>query len=102
LTVLVYVVTFIPVRITFDPAKRDTTLQERGLDFARAPEVFAGRTLTVDDDRRDYGERRHITVGYRDGRMVVLVWTARGGAHHVISMRKANDREKSGYAEHLG
>jgi uncharacterized protein len=28
--------------ITFDPAKRDRTLAERGLDFADAEQVFAG------------------------------------------------------------
>jgi uncharacterized protein len=46
------------VKITFDPAKRDRTLRQRALDFARAVEVFAGRTATVVDDRRDYGETR--------------------------------------------
>jgi uncharacterized protein len=29
--------------ISFDPAKRDKTLAERGLDFADAGLVFAGR-----------------------------------------------------------
>jgi uncharacterized DUF497 family protein len=37
------------MRITFDPAKRDLTLRHRGLDFARAGEVFAGRTATIAD-----------------------------------------------------
>jgi hypothetical protein len=35
------------MRITFDPAKRDKTLAERGLDFAVAETVFAGVTLTL-------------------------------------------------------
>jgi hypothetical protein len=43
------------VRITFDPTKRAQTLVERGLDFARARELFAGPTLSFDDRRRDYG-----------------------------------------------
>jgi uncharacterized DUF497 family protein len=33
------------VRITYDPAKREKTLRERGLDFADAAEVLAGPTL---------------------------------------------------------
>ena len=45
--------------------------------MARAEEVLAGATLTVDDDRRDYGEDRFITIGFLDGAMVVLVWTPR-------------------------
>ena len=83
--------------IKFDPAKRTDTLQSRGLDMARAGEVFAGATLTVEDDRRDYGEDRFITIGFLDGAMVVLVWTPRGGAHRVISMRNANERERALY-----
>ena len=35
------------MQVTYDPAKRDLTLGHRGLDFARAGEVFAGRTATV-------------------------------------------------------
>ena len=43
--------------------------------MARAAEVFAGPTLTVEDDRQDYGEVRYITIGFLDEAMVVLVWT---------------------------
>ena len=46
--------------IEFDAAKRAATLRARGLDMARAGEVFAGATLTVEDDRRNYGEDRFI------------------------------------------
>jgi uncharacterized DUF497 family protein len=85
------------MRIEFDAAKRDQTLRERGLDMARADKVFAGATLTVSDDRRDYGEDRFITIGFPDARMVVAVRTARRGARRIISLRKANDREQALY-----
>ena len=81
------------MRITCDSAKRGKTLAERGLDLRRAREVFDGVHLTRPDDRRDYGELRFITAGWLDGRMVVMVWTPRGRARQVISMRKANERE---------
>ena len=55
--------------IEFDPDKRDKTLTERGLDFARTGDVFAGVTVTTADTRLDYGEPRFITVGVLDGRM---------------------------------
>ena len=45
------------MRITFDAVKREKTLRERGLDFARAREVFDGLTITLPDQRQDYGER---------------------------------------------
>ena len=83
--------------IEFDAAKRTATLEARELDMARADEVFAGATLTVEDDRQEYGEDRFITIGFLDATMVVLVWTPRDGAHRIISMRKANERERTLY-----
>ncbi len=83
--------------ITYDPAKREWTLRERGLDFERAETVFAGLTIDIPDLRRDYGETRVNSVGHLDGRMVIVCWTPRGRARHIISMRKANDREKARY-----
>ncbi len=77
--------------------KRKAILEARGLDMARADEVFAGATLTVADDRQRYGEDRFITIGFLDGRMVILVWTPRNAAHRIISMRKANEREQALY-----
>jgi hypothetical protein len=90
------------VRITHDSAKRAKTLAERGLDFADAALVFAGATLTLLDDRQDYGEARYQTYGLLRGRLVMIVWTPRGTDRHVISMRKCNAREKARYQTRLG
>jgi uncharacterized protein len=81
------------MRITCDPAKRQQTQDERGLDMRRAKEVFAGPHLTRKDDRWDYGEPRYITVGWLDSRLVVFVWTPRGVARRIISMRHCHERE---------
>ena len=89
------------MRVTFDPAKRVRTLDERGLDFEDAELVFAGTTIEIDDTRRNYGERRIICYGLLAGRIVVVGYTPRGSARHVFSMRKANDREKARLAPHL-
>ncbi len=88
--------------VEFDGAKRRFTRDARGLDMARAGEVLAGTTLTVVDDRKDYGEDRFITIGFLDGSMVILVWTPRDGAHRIISMRKANERERALYTPRFG
>lgn len=85
------------MEIEFDPGKRDRTLEERGLDVARASEIFAARHFTAEDTREDYSETRYITVGILDGRMVIMVWTPRGEARRIISMRKGNDREQARY-----
>ncbi|MDE0387557.1 MAG: BrnT family toxin [Rhodospirillales bacterium] len=65
--------------------------------MARAGEVLVGATLTARDDRQDYGEDRFITIGFLDGAMVVLVWTPRDDAYRIISLRKANERERALY-----
>ena len=80
--------------ITFDPAKREKALAERGLDFADTELVFEGVTLELEDNRKDYGEERIICYGLLAGRMVVVGYTPRGTDRHIFSMRKANDREK--------
>jgi uncharacterized DUF497 family protein len=85
------------VRITFDPAKRAKTFEERGLDFADARHVFAEETYSVEDLRSDYPETRIQTLGFLAGRMVMVVWTPQGEARHVISMRKCNAREQTKY-----
>lgn len=89
------------MEISFDPEKREWTLRERGVDFADAAAVFAGSTFDEPDDRYDYGETRIVTAGFLHRRMVVIVWTQRGNARHIISMRKANDREKARYGKRL-
>jgi uncharacterized protein len=90
------------VEITCDPAKNAKNLEDRGIDFNDAKQLFAGLTLDFLDDRKDYGEPRTITVGFLQGRMMVVVWTQRGKARHIISMRKANEREQKRFGERFG
>lgn len=74
-----------------------TALEARGLDMARAGEMFDGAHITFPDIRFDYGEERFLTFGFLDGRMVVLAWTPREKATRIISVRKANEREEKRY-----
>lgn len=90
------------MRLTFDSAKREKTLAERGLDFEDALVVFEGITIEIEDRRKDYGERRIICYGLLGGRMVVVGYTPRGTVRHVFSMRKANDREQTRLAPYFG
>ncbi len=89
------------MKITFDQAKRDKTLADRGLAFEDAAVVFAGVTLEVEDTRESYGEKRVICYGWLQGRMVVVGYTPRGADRHVFSMRKANEREQKRIAPYL-
>lgn len=82
------------VEIGWTEAKRILTLRERGLDFARATEVFAGLHATRATHGGPTDEARFITAGFLDGRMVVMVWTPREGKRHIISMRHAHAKEQ--------
>ena len=83
------------MRISYDPKKRLSTLDDRGLDFEDAVVVFEGLTFEVEDTRQDYGEKRIICFGHLADRLVVVGYTIRGTSRHIFSMRKANEREKA-------
>lgn len=85
------------MHIEFDQAKRAITLQERGLDFADANQVFDAPNATRQDARKDYGEPRYQTIGLLRGRAVIVVWTPRGTARRIISMRYCHDSEAKAF-----
>jgi uncharacterized protein len=76
------------MEIEYDPAKREQTLENRGLDFDRCDDIFNGPILEMEDTRVKYGEPRFIAFGLLDRRMIVVVWTLRGDKRRIISMRR--------------
>ena len=86
----------------WDGAKNRANRKKHGLDFADAHLVFAGPILTFEDLKQPYGESRYLTVGTLAGRMVIVAHTQRGDATRIVSMRKANARERARYQERLG
>lgn len=89
------------MQLSWDEAKRQATLADRGLDYADAGEVFAGRIMTLTDDRRNYGEQRFVTAGWLQGRFVMLAWTPRDGGRRIISMRYGHADEEAYYEEQM-
>lgn len=89
------------MKISFDAAKREKTLQERGVDFNDAQTVFAGKLYEIEDIRRDYGEQRIMCFGVLRERMVVVGYVQRGDTRHIFSMRKANVKEQQRYTRLL-
>ncbi len=59
----------------WDENKRLSNIRKHGIDFADAEAVFEGDTVTVEDNRFDYGEVRFITLGLLEGDVVVVVYT---------------------------
>ena len=89
--------------LCWDDAKRERTLRERGLDFARAEEVFAGLTWDFPDEAHSQDEERWITVGWLDGLLVMIVRKEeREGLTRIISMRYATANERKLYVQEVG
>jgi uncharacterized protein (DUF4415 family) len=82
------------MKISFDPAKRAETLRRRRIDFLDTENVFAGPKFTFPDERLVYPEPRYFTIGLLAGRIRVVVRTPTANGRRIISMIKANDREK--------
>lgn len=54
--------------------------------------------LIVEDARKHYPERRYQALGLLGEQLHMLVFTPRGATVHVISLRRANRRERTSYA----
>ena len=81
----------------WDEAKRLANRAGHDVDFAQIDGFDWGTCTHASDDRMDYGEPRVVSAGFIDGRLHLVVWTARGDARRIISLRKANDREEKAY-----
>lgn len=89
------------MRIEYDAAKSRRNAERRGIHFADAMELLSGPHVMLRDARRDYGEPRVIVYGLIRGRMHVCVYTLRGDAYRIISLRKANRREVDAYGPYV-
>ncbi|MEC5325763.1 BrnT family toxin [Aurantimonas sp. A3-2-R12] len=79
----------------FDPKKDRRNRTERGLSLKLGFDIIAGRVIEFEDTRFEYGERRIVCFGRIDGRLYVCVYTVREEGPRIISVRKANQRERA-------
>lgn len=84
---------------TWDEPKRQGNIRRHGLDFAGCEAIFDHFTITREDLREAYGEKRLVTFGLLGGDVVVLVHTERPIGIHVISLREAEKHEARYYFE---
>ena len=89
------------MKFEWNEQKNEVNYEKHGLNFQDAELIFSGKTTSFLDDRKNYGEERFITLGELKNRVVVVVHTQRGFVTRIISMRKANEREKKIYFERL-
>ena len=78
----------------WDEAKRQANRAKHGVDFAQIDGFDWATAVTREDTRGDYGERRFLSTGLIEGRLHVCIWTVRAEGMRLISLRKANARER--------
>jgi uncharacterized protein len=81
----------------WDEGKRLANLRKHGIDFRDAPKIFRGFTLTAEDDRDSYGERRFLTLGLLEDQVVSVAHTEQDEDIRIISIRKATKHEARFY-----
>ena len=81
----------------WDENKNKSNQEKHDIDFNEAKEVFddANRTNS-EDNRKDYGEKRWITIGMVSNALLTVVYTIRD-AIRIISGRRSNKKERQEY-----
>jgi hypothetical protein len=87
------------VEITFDPRKSELNLRERGFGFEIVANFDLRSAIFSVDTRKDYGEVRTRALGFIGDTLYALVFTMRGRALRVNSLRRANRKERNRYAK---
>jgi len=83
--------------ITFDPGKDAGNIAKHGVSLALAWEIDWSMVMAYVDTRKDYREVREVGFYPIGGRLYCVVFTQRGDAMRIISLRKASDREIDDY-----
>ena len=83
----------------WDPGKNAANRAKHGLNFGDAAGFGWGTALVTRDGRVDYGEPRFKALGFIADRLCVMIFTERGDAVRIISLRRANARERKTYGQ---
>ena len=87
------------MRIEFDPAKDAANKAKHGLSLALAADLEWDSAMVWTDDRTEYGETRQSALALIGQRLYFVAYVNRGQTRRAISLRKANIREVTHYAE---
>ena len=84
------------MEFTCNVIKNDTNVRERGLPLLAARVMFDAEMMVREDTRKAYPEPRFIGYNRIEGRLMVVVFCCPTPQRtHIISFRKANDREQN-------
>jgi len=85
------------MQITFDEAKDALNKSKHGLSLSEAEKMEWDDALIWHDTRRDYGEARMVALCAMGERLYCVVYVDREDVRRIISLRKANNKEKKLY-----
>jgi hypothetical protein len=77
--------------------KNQRNIELRGISFERAADFEFETALTWLDQRKEYGEVRLVALGFLGDRLHALCYLETDEGIRVISLRKANARERRTY-----
>jgi uncharacterized DUF497 family protein len=82
----------------WDPLKAQINIARHGVSLESGSRAFDDPfAIEWVDERRDYGERRLVTTGVIDDRLVTVVHVERNGSTRIISVRPAAKSERDDY-----
>ena len=82
------------MRFVWDEKKQLSNIRKHGIDFADVPAIFELDTVTVIDDRFEYGEIRYQTLGLLTARGIMVVHTESETIIRIISARMQTNMKK--------
>jgi hypothetical protein len=86
------------MRFEFDAAKSKTNLAKHGIDFEMAQELWRDVEGLVAPSRQPK-EPRKLLIAQRNGKLWTAIFTERGDAIRIISVRRSRDNERNAYYE---
>jgi len=82
----------------FDPKKDAANLKKHGVSLSEGDGVLNDPLAITIEDESTEGEQRFVTIGTNVfGALMVVVHTPRGDEGRIISVRKADPKERRAY-----
>ena len=88
--------------IEFDPKKDAANLKKHGVSLSECDGVLNDPLALTVEDRSAVGEQRFVTIGTNVfGSLMVVVYTPQGEGVRIISVRRADPKERRNYEKGL-
>ena len=87
--------------VSYDSNKNKRNIEQRGLNFDQVADLDWDNAWIYQDERNEYNEIRFIAYSMLDKRLHFVCFTETKDGIHVISFRKANNREVKRYEHEI-